>query len=185
MEKQLDHLEIRKYSNRRYYDTTRSRHVTLDEIHNLIRQGHMVRVIDSKTRRDITSEVLIQIILELDPPKLELFPVPLLHRLLRSNERMLVDFVQRYFTQPLGALLESQRSMEQVFREAMGLSSPAPLVTDWAKTMMSRLTRVESKESAELSELVNELRHQVDELKAAKSQQPRKMKKISTERPPR
>ncbi len=75
-------LEIKKYPNRRYYDATRSRHVTLEEINNLIRDGYEVRVTDSKTGQDITAKVLAQIILELDSPKLGIFPVPLLHRLI-------------------------------------------------------------------------------------------------------
>jgi polyhydroxyalkanoate synthesis repressor PhaR len=81
-------IQICKYPNRRYYDSTHSRHVTLDQIHQLIRDGHDIEVIDSKTRADITAKVLAQIIVELDPPKLGVFPVPMLHRLLRSNEHL-------------------------------------------------------------------------------------------------
>ena len=175
-EKHPQKLEIRKYPNRRYYDTTRSRHLTLDEIHNAIRQGDEVRVIDSKSKRDITSEVLVQIIAELDPPKLGVFSVPLLHRLLRSNEKMLGDFVERFFSQPLGALLDSQRSMEQVFREAMGLNIPVPMVSDWTKLMMGRLAPQESRET-ELRELVRQLREELAELRASKSSRSRKTKK--------
>jgi polyhydroxyalkanoate synthesis regulator protein len=42
-------LAIRKYPNRRYYDSTRSQHVKLEEIHELIRQGYEIQVTDSKT----------------------------------------------------------------------------------------------------------------------------------------
>lgn len=128
-------LELRKYPNRRYYDSTRSRHVTLEEIYALIRDGYEVQVVDSKTGEDITAKVLAQIIIELDPPKLGVFPVALLHRLLRSNEQLVNDFVQRYFNQALTAFLDSQRSVEQYLRQAMGLQSPAPTVADWAKMM--------------------------------------------------
>ncbi|MGE5609094.1 MAG: polyhydroxyalkanoate synthesis regulator DNA-binding domain-containing protein [Bacillota bacterium] len=128
-------LELRKYPNRRYYDATRSRHVTLEEIHQLIRDGYEVQVADSKTGEDITAKVLAQIIIELDPPKLGVFPVALLHRLLRSNEQLVNDFVQRYFNQALTAFLDSQRSVEQYLRQAMGLQSPTPTVADWTKMM--------------------------------------------------
>lgn len=127
-------LEIRKYPNRRYYDTSRSRHVTLEEIHTLIRDGYEVQITDSKTDQDITAKVLGQIIVELDPPKLGAFPVPLLHRLLRSNEVLVNDFVQRY-NQALSAFLDSQRSMEQYLRSAMGMPSPTPTMADWTKLM--------------------------------------------------
>jgi len=128
-------LQLRKYPNRRYYDITRSRHVTLEEMHALIRDGYELQISDSKTGEDITAKVLAQIIIELDPPKLGVFPVPLLHRLLRSNEQIVNDFVQRYFNQALTAFLDSQRSVEQYLRQAMGLQTPAPTVADWAKML--------------------------------------------------
>src|SRR6185369_3134878 len=132
---ELKRLRIRKYPNRRYYDSTRSRHVTLEEIHNLIRQGYEIEVTDSKTGQDITAKLLGQIIIELDPPKMGVFPVSMLHRLLRSNQELVSDFIQKYFNQPLTAFFDSQRNMEQVFRQAMGVQSPAPTVADWAKMM--------------------------------------------------
>lgn len=127
-------LKIRKYPNRRYYDSSRSRHVTLEEIYALIRDGYEVQITDSKTDQDITAKVLGQIIVELDPPKLGAFPVPLLHRLLRSNEALANDFMQRY-NQALSAFLDSQRSVEQYLRSAMGMPSPTPTIADWTKMM--------------------------------------------------
>jgi polyhydroxyalkanoate synthesis repressor PhaR len=128
-------LGIHKYPNRRYYDTTRSRHVTLEEIYSLIRDGYDVQVVDSKTGQDITARILAQIIIDMDSPKLGVFPVALLHRLLRSNQEIVSDFVEKYLNQPLGAFLDSQRNMEQYFRQAMGFQSPSPTMADWAKMM--------------------------------------------------
>jgi polyhydroxyalkanoate synthesis repressor PhaR len=128
-------LEIRKYPNRRYYDTTRSRHLTLEEIHTAIRGGCEIQVTDSKTGQDITAKVLAQIILELDPPKLSVFPVALLHRLLRSNEQLVQDFTDKYFNRALSAFLDSQKNFEQYLRQAMGLPSSAPTAADWARMM--------------------------------------------------
>ena len=88
-------IELRKYPNRRYYDVTRSRHVTLEEIYSLIRSGRNVHVTDSKTGDDLTAKVLAQIILEHDPPKLGIFPVELLHQLIRTNEPIVRDFVEQ------------------------------------------------------------------------------------------
>jgi len=132
-------LEISKYSNRRFYDKTRSRHLTLEEIYAAIREGYEIHVTDSKTGKDITGKLLAQIILELDSPKLEVFPVALLHRLLRSNERLMVDFTQKYFSKALMAFLDSQKKTEQYLRDTMGLSTAGGLMTDWAKAMMSPL----------------------------------------------
>ena len=77
-------LEIKKYPNRRYYDATHSRHLTLDEIRSLVQQGYDLQVIDARTGSDITAQVLTQIILELETPKLDSLPVPLLVRLIAS-----------------------------------------------------------------------------------------------------
>jgi polyhydroxyalkanoate synthesis repressor PhaR len=132
-------VHIRKYPNRRYYDSTRSRHVTLEEIYELIRKGHEIQVTDSKTDQDITAKVLAQIIIELDPPKLDVFPVALLHRLLRSNSQIVTEFVNRYFNVPLATFLDSQRSFEQYFRSAMGLPAGSPTTADFTKMMWNTL----------------------------------------------
>ena len=128
-------LEISKYPNRRYYDKTRSRHLTLEEIYAAIREGYEVQVVDSKTGDDITQKVLAQIILELDSPKLDVFPVALLHRLLRANEQLVTDFTQKYFSQALMTFLDSQKKTEQYLRQAMGLQPASTPMTDWAKMM--------------------------------------------------
>ena len=128
-------LKIRKYPNRRYYDSTRSRHLTLEEIYQAIREGYEVEVTDSKTGQDITAKVLAQMIIELDAPKLGVFPVPLLHRLLRANEALVSDFTRKYFSQALQAFLDSQKNFEQSLRSAMGLRSETPTVADWTRTI--------------------------------------------------
>ncbi len=134
-------LAIRKYPNRRYYDATRSRHVTLEEIHALIRDGYEITVTDSKTGTDITPKVLAQIILELDPPKLDVFTVPLLHRLIRANEQLVQDFIEKYFNRALTAFLDSQRQFEAYLRQMLGLQTGSSLTSDWASLMLGPFAR--------------------------------------------
>lgn len=136
---EIKRLEISKYPNRRYYDKTRSRHLTLEEIYAAIRDDYEVRVTDSKTGDDITPKVLALIILELDPPKLGVFPVPLLHRLLRTNEQIICDFTQKYFSQALDAFLDSQKKADQYMRQVLGLQAPGANMTDWARMMWGPL----------------------------------------------
>lgn len=104
-------LEIRKYPNRRYYDSTHSRHLTLEEILDLIRAGNDIKVTDSKTGADITAQVLTQMILELETKKVENLPVALLLNLIRSNDQFLRDFLDKYFNQALNAYLEYQKQI--------------------------------------------------------------------------
>lgn len=73
---------IKKYSNRRLYDTDASRYVNLDELAALVRGGEDVRVVDAKSGDDLTRQVLVQIVMELQGG-LDLFPVGLLHRIIR------------------------------------------------------------------------------------------------------
>ena len=170
-------LRIRKYPNRRYYDSTRSRHMTLEEIYSAIREGCEIEVTDSKSGQDITAKVLAQMIIELDPPKLGVFPVALLHRLLRANEQLLNDFTQKYFNQALGAYLDSQKKFEQSLRSAMGLKSSTPTVADWTRLMWGRFNPMwrgnegdvsieiePPRNSADLAGVVEQLRGQVNDL---------------------
>ena len=129
-------LAIRKYPNRRYYNATRSRHVTLEEIHALIRDGYEVEVTDSKSGEDLTAKVLTQIVLEMDSPKLQIFPAALLHRLIRDNEELVREFVDKYFTQALTAFLDSQRQFESYLRRTFALQAPMFVAPDWANMVL-------------------------------------------------
>jgi polyhydroxyalkanoate synthesis repressor PhaR len=129
-------LEIKKYSNRRYYDATHSRHLTLDEIRNLIQQGYDIQVTDAKTSADITAQVLTQLILELDTPKLDSLPVPLLVRLIRMNDQLVKDFIEKYFNQALKSFLDYQHTLEEQIRRTHGLPSVLPSMSAWTKAML-------------------------------------------------
>ena len=128
-------LEISKYPNRRYYDKTRGMHLTLEQLHAAIRDGYEVKVTDSKSGQDITAQVLAQIVLEYDAPKLAVFPVELLHRLLRSNQQLVLEFTQKYFSGALSAFLDSQKKTEEYLRGAMGLQTPPAAPPNWASMM--------------------------------------------------
>jgi polyhydroxyalkanoate synthesis repressor PhaR len=126
-------LDIRKYANRRFYDATHSKPITQEEIHQLIRNGHEVRVTDPKSGEDITVRVLAQIILDMDGPKLAVFPVELLHRIIQSNETLMHDFVDKYFNQALMLFLESRKKFEEQLRSATGLAMAPTQAFDWAR----------------------------------------------------
>ena len=129
-------VELRKYPNRRYYDCTRSQHLTLHDIHRLVRDGVDVAVSDSKTGQDITAKVLAQIILEQDPPKLAVFPAELLHQVIRSNETLLEDFIERYFNRALSAFLKSQQEFDKYLGQMLGLYNVPAAGRGWAEMMM-------------------------------------------------
>src|SRR5438477_11062904 len=129
-------LEIRKYANRRYYDATHSRHLTLEEIRSLSQQGYDIQVKDAKTSADITGQVLTQIILELDTPKLDSLPVPLLVRLIRMNDQLVKDFIEKYFNQALKSFFDYQQQIEEQIRRTHGLPAVFPTVSAWTKAVL-------------------------------------------------
>jgi polyhydroxyalkanoate synthesis repressor PhaR len=130
-------LEIRKYQNRRYYDSTRSRHLSLQQIHKLIIEGYNVRVLDAKTNEDITPKVLTQILLEYEPVKLHMFSSELLTRAIRVNDRLLKDFVDLYFRQAFEAFCGSQKQLDQMLRQAHHLTSVLPTAASSAANLLS------------------------------------------------
>jgi len=119
-------LEIRKYQNRRYYDSTRSRHLSLEQIHKLIIGGYNIRILDARTDEDITARVLTQILLEYEPVNLDMFSNELLTRVIRVNDRLLRDFVDAYFRQAFEAFSGSQKQVDQMLRQAHHLTSMLP-----------------------------------------------------------
>jgi len=130
-------LEIRKYPNRRYYDATHSRHLTLEEIRSFIGEGYDINVTDSKTGADITAQVLTQIILELDTPKIDSFPVALLLRMIRSNDQAVRDFVETYFNQAFKAYSEYQKPLEERMRQLQNVMGMFPPFGAWSQAMMA------------------------------------------------
>ena len=129
-------LEIRKYQNRRYYDSTRSRHLSLQQIHELIVEGYNIRVVDAKANEDITSKVLTQILLEFEPVKLDMFSNELLTRAIRVNDRLLKDFVDVYFRQAFEAFCGSQKQVDQMLRQAHHLTSVLPAAASSAANFL-------------------------------------------------
>lgn len=93
-------LVVKKYGNRRLYDTEESRYITLEELTEKVRHGAEVRVVDAKTHEDLTQATLTQIIIE-GRGAGRLLPVPLLMQLIRLNDESLAEFFGRYVTAAL------------------------------------------------------------------------------------
>jgi polyhydroxyalkanoate synthesis repressor PhaR len=93
-------VSIVRYPNRRFYDRSQGKYVTLQEIAAMIREGKNVAVYDSKTNDDLTGAILTQIILDQHPERMDLFPVPILHVMIRTNEAVL-GLLREYFRQSL------------------------------------------------------------------------------------
>lgn len=131
-------LEIKKYPNRRFYDATRSRHLTLQDVHDAVAEGHDVTISDSRSGQNITNLILTQILLEKSPPKLEILPSWTLHQLIRSNEHVLRSSVDRFLGPFASTLAASQKQFESYMRRATAGQFMSPL--EWAREMMQAFT---------------------------------------------
>jgi len=124
-----DTVIIKKYGNRRLYDTSASRYVNLEEIATLVRHGKEVRVVDAKTGEDLTRVTLTQIIVEdarVGPTGL---PLDLLRQLIVASDRVGREFVMWYLNSAFNAYQKVQESLESGLSEVRSAAlSPLQLM---------------------------------------------------------
>lgn len=102
---------IKKYGNRRLYDTGDSRYITLDELAAKIRGGADVRVIDAQSGDDLTQATLTQLVLETGNAA-KFLPVQLLTQMIRLSDDALAEFFSRYVTGALDLYLQARRGVQ-------------------------------------------------------------------------
>lgn len=85
---------IKRYQNRKLYDTSQSSYVTLSEITELIRQGCDVRVVDNKTKNDITYKTKIQLLFELERKSINRINPIILDDIIRSESGTFTGFIK-------------------------------------------------------------------------------------------
>lgn len=89
-----DNIVIKRYQNRKLYDTLNSTYVTLEDIGNLIRHGQEVCIIDNKSKEDLTSVTLTQIIFEEEKKKKNQLPLAILKNIIRGSAEDLFEFLR-------------------------------------------------------------------------------------------
>ena len=125
---------IRKYSNRRLYDTSGSRHVTLDDLRQLVTAGEKIKVIDDKSGDDLTRSVLLQIIAEQEQFGLPVLGSELLEMIIRFNGGPMQALLTRYLEQAFTAMLRQQEAMQSEMAKA--LQTPFAPLTELARKSM-------------------------------------------------
>jgi polyhydroxyalkanoate synthesis repressor PhaR len=104
---------IRKYSNRRLYDPDQSRHVTVDEVRDMIVSGEKVRIEDAKSGEDITRSVLLQIIVEREEAGRPLLSAELLEQLIRFYGGAMQEMFGSYLERSVSTFVEHQKDFQQ------------------------------------------------------------------------
>lgn len=93
---QNDVRMVKKYQNRKLYDTKNSCYITLEDIAKMVKQGEEVKVIDNKTKGDVTSIILTQILVDQEKATKSILPLTMLRDIIQKGEGSLFDFIQRY-----------------------------------------------------------------------------------------
>lgn len=133
-----DPLVLKKYSNRRLYDTRNSRYVTLEDVSKMIRSGEQVKIQDATSGGDVTAFILTQIVLEAAKRKNSLLPISVLHLIIRYGDNALGEFFEKYFEKTIQNYLETKKAFDQQFGQWLDMG------TDMSRRMPEMMTGVSS-----------------------------------------
>jgi polyhydroxyalkanoate synthesis repressor PhaR len=100
---------IKRYTNRKLYDTVESRYVTLDEIAEMVKLGVEVRIVDNRSKEDLTSVTLAQIIFE-EEKKKNRMPLAVLREIIRHPGESITDFISREVSPRVASFREEAES---------------------------------------------------------------------------
>ena len=115
-----DRVTIKKYANRRLYNTASSSYVTLDHLAEMVRKGTDFVVYDAKTNEDITRSVLTQIIFEEESRGQNLLPIQFLRQLIRFYGDSMQSILPTYLEMSLDAFTRQQEQFRGQFSQAFG-----------------------------------------------------------------
>jgi len=120
---------IKKYPNRRLYDTEESRYITLTDVQKLVRDGVEIKVTDTQSGDDITRGILIQIITEQEASGNPMFTTDVLTRFIRFYDESLQDAFSSFLDQTLKLYAEQQQQMQSQLDQLL----PGEALQTWAE----------------------------------------------------
>ncbi len=167
---QAKKIVIKKYANRRLYDTSGSRYINLEDIAALVRNGKDLQVVDAKTGEDLTRVTLTQIIVEDAKGQPTGLPLELLRQLIVASDRVGQEFIMWYLKSAFDAYQKVQSSVQSRLSEVQS-AALSPL------QMVKNLVTAPSQESpGQGGEELRELRQRISELEGH-LQKPQRQKK--------
>jgi polyhydroxyalkanoate synthesis repressor PhaR len=122
-----DAVTIKKYANRRLYDTERSCYITLDDLGAMVRDGRDFRVVDAKSGEDITHNVLTQIIMDEETRGETLLPVNFLRQLIGMYGDKMQSMVPQYLEASMATFRKNQQDVRAALEGALGSNPLAEL----------------------------------------------------------
>jgi polyhydroxyalkanoate synthesis repressor PhaR len=120
---------VKKYPNRRLYDTSAGRYINLEDVAGLVRQGADVQVVDARTGEDLTRAVLTQVIIEDARDQPAGLPLELLRQIIVMTDRAGRDFITWYMNSAFDAYQKVQQTVEESITDVRSAAlSPLTLV---------------------------------------------------------
>jgi len=126
---------IRKYGDRRLYDSSASRYVKLEDVARMVREGTDVKVVDDRTGKDITHLIYTQIIVENAREKEIALPLQLLTQLVRTSDKATHDFLTWYLDNALDVYKKAQDTVNTRLSDAKRAAA-SPL--DFVRNLLSQ-----------------------------------------------
>jgi polyhydroxyalkanoate synthesis repressor PhaR len=126
---------IKKYANRRLYDTEASRHVTLDGIRELVAAGEDVAVIDDTTGQDITRSILLQVIADQEQGGRPILSAEMLKQIIRFYGNPMQELMAGYLERSVQVFLNQQKALQEQIQQAMGMTPLGSMQTLAQKNM--------------------------------------------------
>ncbi|MDE3059380.1 MAG: polyhydroxyalkanoate synthesis repressor PhaR [Pseudomonadota bacterium] len=115
---------IKKYANRRLYDTETSAYITLEDLCERVKAGRQFVVLDAKTGQDLTRQVLTQIIFEQETKGFQMLPTGFLRSVIRFYDDKMHDVLQHYLEASMNTFLNNQERMQSMMGKAVEDLSP-------------------------------------------------------------
>jgi polyhydroxyalkanoate synthesis repressor PhaR len=138
---ELQPVVVKKYANRRLYNTESSSYITLDNLADMVRKGRDFVVYDAKTGEDITRSVLTQIIVEEESKGRAMLPTGFLRQLIGFYGDSLQGLVPRYLEQALSAFSHQQEQMRRTMQQTMGNFFPFGNMEEVSRQNMAMIER--------------------------------------------
>ncbi|MGB8338447.1 MAG: polyhydroxyalkanoate synthesis repressor PhaR [Burkholderiales bacterium] len=129
---------IKKYPNRRLYDTATSSYITLADVKNLVLDSENFHVLDAKTNEDITRSILLQIILEEESGGVPMFTSEMLAQTIRFYGNAMQGMMGAYLEKSIGSFIEVQAKLQEQARTMYGGTAPQMNTDLWKQFMQSQ-----------------------------------------------
>jgi len=133
---------IKKYANRRLYDASQSRHITLDDIRSMVVAGQRVKVIEDKTNEDITRLILLQVIADQEQFGRPILSTPLLEALIRFYGNSLQTFLSAYLEKSVETFMHQQEAVQAQLARMVG-SAPLSTMTELTRQNLELWARMQ------------------------------------------